>query len=130
MSATVLVSGKLFRDPQSKTSGSGKVYCTATIKVGQGDDAQWWRLVTFSDSAIEELLALRDGDGIAASGSFKAEVYEAREGMRVSLSILADRVISAKRQKRERDKERLAEQRQGPIDSVGAQRPFDDEVPL
>src|SRR6516165_3764917 len=126
MSATVLVSGKLFRDPQSKTSGSGKVYCTATIKAGHGDDAQWWRLVTFSDSAIEELLALRDGDGIAASGSLKAELFEGRESMRVSLSLLAERVISAKRQKRERDKERQAEQRQGPIDSVGAQRPFDD----
>ena len=32
MSATVLVSGKLFRDPERKISGAGKTYGSATIK--------------------------------------------------------------------------------------------------
>jgi single-stranded DNA-binding protein len=124
MSATVLISGKLFREPERKTSRDGKVYASATVRDGHGDDAQWWKLSTFSETAAEELLSLHDGDGIAASGSFKAEIYDRGGGARIALTIFADRVISAKRQKRERAQDRKAEPR--PISEAEASRPFDD----
>jgi single-stranded DNA-binding protein len=128
VSATVLVSGRLWREPERKTSRDGKSYASATIRDGHGDDAQWWKLLTFSETATEELLSLHDGDGVAASGSFKAEIYDRGGGARISLTIFADRLISARRQKREKAQERKAGPQ--PIDGVEAQRPFDDEIPL
>jgi hypothetical protein len=121
MSATVLVSGELFRDPERKLSGAGKVYASATIKDVSGDDVIWWKLLTFSELAVDELLSLRDGDGIAASGSFRTEVYDRGAGPKVGFTLFADRLISAKRQKRERDKERREATKPG-----STQRPLDD----
>ena len=102
MTVTVLISGKLFRDPETKTSSRGKPYTTATIRVGQGDDVAWWRVLAFLKEAGDELLSLRGGDGVAVSGTFKAEVYVGSGDPRVNLTVIADRVISAKAQKREK----------------------------
>ncbi len=133
MSATALISGKLWREPEAKVSRAGKRYGSATVRVGDGDDATWWKILAFSESAAEELLQLHDGDGVAASGSFQVEPFERGGELRVSFTLFADRLISAKRQKRERDKEQRAEHRQGAIDSAEAQRPIDgglnDELP-
>jgi single-stranded DNA-binding protein len=106
MSAVVLLSGKIVREPERKVSKLGKPYASATVRDGYGDDATWWRVFAFSESAAEELLGLRDGDAVAASGSFKAELYNGRDGARISLSMVADRLISARKLKRQRDKER------------------------
>jgi hypothetical protein len=132
MTATVLVSGRLWRDPESKVTKAGKPYATGTIRDIAGNETFWWKLLCFSESGIEELLSLRDGDGIAASGSFKAEPFEGKDGPRVGFTIFADRVISAKKQKRERDQQRRVEEPQAP--GVTAQGPIDgdlnDEVPF
>jgi single-stranded DNA-binding protein len=100
MSSSVLVSGRIWRDPERKTTKAGKAYATATIRDSFGDDTTWWKLLTFSETAAEELLSLHDGDSIAASGSFKAEIYNSRDGARISLTVFADRIISAKRAKK------------------------------
>ena len=128
MSASVLVSGKLWREPERKLTKAGKPYASATIRDGQGDDATWWRLLAFSEAGCAELLGLHDGDGLAVGGAFKAELYDGRDGARISLTVVADRVISAKRQQRERAKEHRAEQRSRTIDNSEATPPFDDEV--
>lgn len=121
MSATILVSGKLVRDPTQKTSKAGKPFVSALLKEGDGEATTWWSILTFSETAIDEMLTLKAGDGMAASGSFKAELYERNGTQRISFTIFADRVISAKRQKRERP----ARQNPGPQAA-----PFDDEIPL
>lgn len=129
MTASVLVSGRLLRNPESKTSKAGKPFATAVIKDGDGDAVTWWNLLCFSESGCEELLSLRAGDGIAASGSFKVELYEKAGAQRLSYTVFADRVISAKRQKRERAAERRVEQQpQGGYQSGSASD--DDEIPF
>jgi single-stranded DNA-binding protein len=130
MSATVLISGKLWRDPERKLTKAGKPYAIATIRDGQGDEATWWRLFAFSEASCAELLGLHDGDAVAASGNFKAEVYDGRDGARISLTVLADRVISATRQKRDKARIRQTDRRSTAIDANDSQRPFDDEVGL
>ncbi len=112
MSVTALVSGKLGRDPERRTSKTGRSFATALIKEGEGDAVTWWKIVIFSDGGIEELLTLKAGDGVAASGTFKAEIYEKDAKQRISFSLVADRIITAKRQKRE--KEQPEPQRQEP----------------
>ena len=122
--------GKALARARAQADKSRQAIRHATIRDGQGDDATWWRLFAFSEAGCAELLGLHDGDGVAASGTFKAELYDARDGARISLTVLADRVISARRQKRERAQEHRAEQRSRPIDNAEATPPFDDEVGL
>jgi len=45
MTAHVLISGTLFREPELRTSKEGKPFVTATIRAKDGDNSQWWRLV-------------------------------------------------------------------------------------
>jgi single-stranded DNA-binding protein len=125
MSATVLISGRLCRDPENKMSGAGKAYVTVTVRVSNGDDVTWWKILAFGETAAEELLTLRNGDAVSVSGDFKAEVYDGRSGPKVGFTIFADRAISAKRQKRER----RAEPKPAPAEAQASQ-PFDDEIPL
>jgi single-stranded DNA-binding protein len=129
MSAFALISGKLFRDPERKTSKAGKPYAMATIKDGQGEAANWWRVFAFGDEAADELLGLRSGDAVAVSGSFKADIYDKGGTSRISLSVVADRIISAKKQKREQAADRRAKPQSIPINRADAQRPLNDELP-
>ena len=145
MTATVLVSGKLARDPEQKTSRNGNPFATATIRDGFGDDALWWRVFAFSDEAREELMSLQAGDGVAVSGSFKAEVYAGAGEPRVSLSVTADRLISAHQRKKERAADKRAQvkedraggrragrpdaQQDGLLEHAAA-RPYDDPIPF
>lgn len=47
MTATAMVSGKLAKAPERKTSKSGKPYGVASVRVGAGDAVTWWRLMVF-----------------------------------------------------------------------------------
>lgn len=128
MTSTVLVSGKLFRDPERKVSSAGKPYASVTIKDVNGDDVTWWKLLTFSEPAIEELLSLRDGDGIAASGSFRADVYDRGAGPKVGFTLFAERLISTRREKRERAQERQDRQRQRSSNKPAPRQPLHREL--
>ena len=68
MSAIVLVSGRLLRDPQKKVSAKGRPYGSALVRVSDGNDSALWRVTAFSETALAELMKLRVGDGIAATG--------------------------------------------------------------
>ena len=73
MSAHVLISGTLFRAPEERTGKtSGKSFVAATIKVRDGEAAQFWRVLAFSDTAQSELLRLDDGDALAVQGGLRA----------------------------------------------------------
>jgi single-stranded DNA-binding protein len=129
MSATLLIHGKLYRDPERKVTKVGKAYASATIRDHQGEGATCWRVPAFGGQAAEDILALRAGDGVAATGAFKAEAYDRDGSARVSLTLFADWVSSARWQKRERPHDRLVEQRQSTvINGIAAQRPFGDEI--
>ena len=102
MSASALVSGRLQRDPERKMSKAGKPFVSATIRDGEGEAVNWWNVLSFSETANEELLSLKAGDSVAVTGQFKAEVYEKGDTRRVSFTLFVDRLITAKKQKRER----------------------------
>jgi hypothetical protein len=96
----------VWRDPEHKVSSTGKAYATATVRVGSGHDATWWKLLAFCETTKQELHSLRDGDAVSATGEFKAEIYNKGTGPKIALTLFADRVISARRAKRERASER------------------------
>ena len=135
MSAIVLVSGRLLRDPQKKVSAKGRPYGSALVRVSDGNDSALWRVTAFSETALAELMKLRVGDGIAATGPMQAELYTPAGGEpRLSLSLVADRLISMEKQKRARGAEAVVETTPSPRgaskgslrESVHAPADFDD----
>jgi hypothetical protein len=64
MSVAILVSGTLFKEPQQRTSQSGKRYVVATIKATTTDNSgsDFWSALAFGDTAGAELLRLAVGE--------------------------------------------------------------------
>jgi single-stranded DNA-binding protein len=103
MTAFAIVAGSLFRAPEQRTSKAGKPFVTATIRAKDSEASQWWRVTAFSESAQAELMRLCDGDACSIQGAFKAELYKPEGGEpKVSLSIIADRVLALRQPPKER----------------------------
>jgi single-stranded DNA-binding protein len=94
MSAHVLIVGALFREPEQRTSKAGKPFVVATLKAKDGADAQWWRLVVFSETTGAELMRLSDGDAVSVQGALRVETYERDGATKVSLSVVVDHVLA------------------------------------
>jgi single-stranded DNA-binding protein len=86
MTAHVLISGTLFREPEQRTSKAGKPFTTATLKAKDGETAQWWKVLAFSESVQAELMRLTDGDALSVQGGLKAETYEIDNGFAAALA--------------------------------------------
>jgi hypothetical protein len=98
VTARAIVSGVIFKAPQTKTSKAGKPYAIATIREGTGERVRWWKAFVFNEFAIEEILRLGDGDPIAVSGEFDCELWTPEGGgeSRLSWKITADTVLSTR----------------------------------
>ena len=107
MTSRVLLNAILHKAPIRRTSKTGKSYLIATARDGAGPDAKWWTLFAFSETAIEALEPLIEGEAIAASGTFETSVWapEGREP-RVNLTMTADAILSAHKPKKERKAEK------------------------
>lgn len=128
MTAHVLLTGALFHAPEQRISKAGKPFVTATVRVKDGEAAQWFRVSAFSESAQAELMRLGDGDALAVQGAIKAELYTPGGGEpRISLSIVADQVLTLRQpprtKKAPRPKQEIyvgawRDERDGPNDQV------------
>jgi single-stranded DNA-binding protein len=108
MSAHVLISGVLYRQPEQRTSRAGKSFVTATLRCKEGDASQWWKVLAFSESAGVELLRLGDGDAVSVQGVLRVETYDKDGETRLSLSVVADAVLALKQPPRQREKKSAA----------------------
>jgi hypothetical protein len=65
--------------PEQRTSKAGKPFVKVTLKAKDGDTAQWWKLVAFSESVQAELMRLVEGDAILkrrSSGIHRRRPYK------------------------------------------------------
>jgi single-stranded DNA-binding protein len=109
MSVAALISGTISRAPEQKTSRNGNPFVTASIRVVNGNEANFWRIFVFSESAQAALLALGEGDSVACQGTPKFEMYAPEGGAaRVSLSLTVDQVVALKQPPKERPKKEKA----------------------
>lgn len=138
MTAHVLISGTLFREPERRTSKAGKPFVTSTIKVKDGDTLQFWRVIAFTEGVRAELTRLTDGDALSVQGALKTETYEKDGETKLSLTVLADHVLALRqpRSRREQISSGTADgrpasrrQRREP-EAEKAEIPFDDAVPF
>jgi single-stranded DNA-binding protein len=95
MTVHALVTGSLFRALEQRTSKNGRTYITTTVRIKDGDESLFVRVVMFSESAQTELMRLADGDSVTVQGLLKCELYTAGDGStKVSLNIVADHVLA------------------------------------
>jgi hypothetical protein len=96
MSASVLVTGILFRPPEQRTSSTGRKYVKATLRAAAADNStsEFWDLLAFSETAAAELLRLTENDSLAVQGGLKVEIY-APEGKppRISRTVFVYHVL-------------------------------------
>ena len=92
-----LVSGRVMGQPVERISKTDKPYALAKVKAAAGDGEQLIvNVIAFDDGPVHTLLALRDGDSIALSGSLTPKVWVDRDGVtRPSLDMVAHRVLTA-----------------------------------
>lgn len=76
----ILTTGKLVGAPEQRTAKSGKTYATAKLRVAVGEETHFVRITCFSESACTALLALADGDGLAAAGTLKVSAWIDKAG--------------------------------------------------
>lgn len=119
-----LVSGTLARDPETRTSASGKSYATGSIRSGSGDDAVFVSLIAFGEQA-ERLTGLCKGDAVSAGGRMELKSWTGRDGSeRHGLSLVANEIAAARPRPRRRSNG--ASQQQPARDD---RPPLDDPLP-
>ena len=92
-----LIAGKLFGQPTERTGKSGKSFAVAKVRAAAGDGAGLFvNVIAFDEAPCNALLALRDGDSVALSGSLTPKVWTDREGnTRPALDLVAHQVLTS-----------------------------------
>ena len=84
MPAHITITARLARDPEVKTTGSGKSLCKLTLPVdsGYGDNKSttWWTATLWGKSAEVAASHLRKGRWVCISGEAQVRTYEKNDG--------------------------------------------------
>ena len=75
----LLCSGALIADPQRRESKAGTEFATATLRIGDGDEANFVSIAAFGEHAAR-LLDHRRGEPLSVSGRAKLNSWTARDG--------------------------------------------------
>ena len=93
-----LVSGKLIRDPQLKTSSNGNQYVQFLMSVSNHGEAETQVIsgIGFDESVVNKINLLKKGDSLSVAGSLKQTEWTDRVSNEVKhgLSIVANQSLS------------------------------------
>jgi single-strand DNA-binding protein len=82
--------GALGRDGEAKTSKNGKPYLKLSLRVGDGDGAQWVSVMAFDARAIEQSDKFLKGARVYVEGRLRADEWTNAEGVkRFGLSVMS-----------------------------------------
>jgi single stranded DNA-binding protein len=124
---TLILSGRLGRDPKEIQTRSGKAMCTCAVAMklpaGEDEHTEWVNLIGFGQQA-EHLARHKKGDNVFAMGRLELNKWTSRDGEeKQSFQVVIDQLRSVKpRPKGEKTKA----QQQG--EHISAQ--FDDAIPF
>jgi single-stranded DNA-binding protein len=91
-----LAAGTLIADPIARTTGAGKPYVTALLRVPiEGEEAAIVSLAAFDEAVRAALAELCKGDALSVAGRGKLTAWTSKEGeQRHGLSVVAQRIIT------------------------------------
>lgn len=98
MSSIVLIMGRLQGELRTFPTKTGGRLTAFRLKVANGNNLEFWEVVTFSDTSREELEGLSEGAALSATGTLQVETYEWKGETRIKLKLIADRTLALKRQ--------------------------------
>ena len=127
----VLLSGRLVRDPVTRTGKSGKDFTTALLRCDVGEEDPVIVSVIAFGGVVEKLGRLKAGDAVSIAGSAKLSSWEKDGETRHGLSVTASAVLSAYDAKRRRGGDAKDEARRDRAAPHGGQESapsFDDPV--
>ena len=123
----VLVTGTLHRDPEVRTSKTGKQFVTALVRTGKAERTVWANVVAFSTTVQDELLRLGEGDTISLQGEATLTIYTAKDGTpRPSVEIVATQVLALRPDKKPRAVAPAERREAAPAGTAGP----DDSIPF
>jgi len=91
-----LISGRLIGDPERRAGKGETTFVVARVRAqtGEGENLMV-NLIAFEAAPCAALLALRDGDSLAAAGNLTPKVWTDKQGItKPALDLVAHRVIS------------------------------------
>jgi single-stranded DNA-binding protein len=94
--ARVLVSGTLFRAPESRSLKNGVLCVTAIVKAKEARNdnrTRYWHIAALSESVQSVLVHLSHGDAVVVQGTLKTEIHERNGEFAVSCGVIAERVL-------------------------------------
>ena len=98
-----LIQGTLVGDPVRRTSATGGEFATASIRVAVGTESIFVGIATFSETAIERLLAMPKGGAIAAVGTLDLNAWTDGQGKdRRDWRLTANEVLTVHQARRRR----------------------------
>jgi single-stranded DNA-binding protein len=133
MSVAILISGSIFREPQERTSSSGRKYVTTTLKAAAADNAtsDFWSVLAFGTTAGDELMRLAVGERVTIQGALKLEIFEKDGQARISRTIFADHVLALRAPPKERKpKKAAADATPAKETAEGGPAFFSDDIPF
>lgn len=91
-----LIAGRVHGQPTSRTGKNGKNFAVAKVRAAAGDgESLFVSAIAFDEAPCTALLALRDGDSVALSGTLTPKVWADREGnTRPALDLVAHQVMT------------------------------------
>ena len=95
--ATVLVSGTLFRAPQTTTLKNGELCVTAIVESREskyGNRKRFWHIAAISETAQSALRHLSHGDTVIVQGTVKAGIHERNGETALTFGVIAERVLN------------------------------------
>lgn len=92
-----LIAGKLLGDPEQRLGKGESRYVVAKVRAQAGDGEHLIvNVIAFETACCRDLLALRDGDSVAVSGSLTPKAWTDKQGnVKPALDLVAQRVLSA-----------------------------------
>ena len=111
----VLLSGKLRGAPDVRTSKNGSLFMIFRLNVPTGKDGGYVQAscITFSQTAIDALINLTEGDSVAVSGEAVIKTWEGKHGIQTGLDVTVHGVLTAYHLGRKREAVTTASQSNG-----------------
>lgn len=100
----VLLSGKLRGAPDLRSSRNNNPFATFRLNVPTGKDG-WYvqaSCITFSQTAIDVLINLTEGDSVAVSGEAVLKTWEGKHGTQAGLDVTVHTAMSSYMVKKKR----------------------------
>lgn len=91
-----LISGKVFGDPEQRRGKGETPFVVAKVRASTNDgETVVVNVIAFDEAPSAALIALRDGDAVALTGSITPKVWTDKQGnTRPALDMVAQRVLT------------------------------------